>query len=301
MTAIRLENVALTLGDKHFFFDTEIASGAITAVTGASGSGKSTLLNLIAGFETPDKAFPGKMGTGFPFGNATKSSMGRILVDGKDISRLHPAERPVSLVFQDNNLFGHLDLLTNIGLGISPSLKLSAADRDRISAALTRVGLGGFEKRLPPTLSGGERQRAAFARALVRNRPLLLLDEPFAALHPGLPWRRCCATCTAKAAIPSSSSPTTRTRWRGWPTMRCSSRTAAFSWRRRWRNFCSAATVPALPRFSGQIPHDRTGAARFSWLATIRTPGHGMAELQTGADDGISAREMLAKIQRRHN
>ena len=135
-------------------------------MTGRSGSGKSTLLNLVAGFETPQA--------------------GRVIVSGQDVGRLHPSARPVSLVFQDNNLFSHLDLFTNVGLGIDPALRLDAAGRQAVSAALARVGLGGFERRLPPTLSGGERQRAAFARALVRHRPLLLLDEPFAALDHDL-------------------------------------------------------------------------------------------------------------------
>lgn len=164
--AIRLKNVALTLGGKEFRFDCELPAGVITAITGPSGSGKSTLLNLIAGFETPDA--------------------GRISIGDRNVTNLHPSERPVSLVFQDNNLFAHLDLFTNIGLGISPSLQLSSMDRDRIGDALERVGLGGYEKRRPGTLSGGERQRAAFARALVRKRPVLLLDEPFAALDPSL-------------------------------------------------------------------------------------------------------------------
>lgn len=163
---IALEKVELKLGAKEFQFDSALPAGAVTAVTGPSGSGKTTLLNLVAGFEAPDT--------------------GHILIAGNDVSQSHPAERPVSLVFQDNNLFAHLDLFTNIGLGISPSLKLTAADRKAISQALERVGLGGFEKRMPGTLSGGERQRAAFARALVRKKPVLLLDEPFAALDPGL-------------------------------------------------------------------------------------------------------------------
>ncbi len=72
----------------------------ITAITGRSGSGKSTLLNLVAGFEAPEK--------------------GRIVIRGQDVTELHPSERPVSLVFQDNNLFTHLDLFTNVALGISP-------------------------------------------------------------------------------------------------------------------------------------------------------------------------------------
>jgi thiamine transport system ATP-binding protein len=163
---IGMRDVRLRLGSQDFAFDCTIPPGQITAITGPSGSGKSTFLNLVAGFETPDA--------------------GTINLAGTDVTQVHPAERPVSLVFQDNNLFAHLDLFTNIGLGISPSLKLSHEDKKSIAQALDRVGLAGFEKRLPPTLSGGEKQRAAFARALVRRKPVLLLDEPFAALDPGL-------------------------------------------------------------------------------------------------------------------
>ena len=164
--SIRLEKIALQLGTKRFSFDIAMTDGAITALTGPSGSGKSTLLNLIAGFEIPES--------------------GRILIAGEDVTHAHPSKRPISLVFQDNNLFAHLDLVTNIGLGVDPSLKLSREDRVRISQSLERVGLAGFETRKPGTLSGGERQRAAFARVLVRKRPVLLMDEPFAALDPEL-------------------------------------------------------------------------------------------------------------------
>jgi thiamine transport system ATP-binding protein len=163
---IRLEKTALQLGTKRFSFDIAMSGGAITAVTGPSGSGKSTLLNLIAGFEIPES--------------------GRVLIAGEDVTRAQPSQRPISLVFQDNNLFAHLDLFTNIGLGVDPSLRLSRDDRMGISQSLERVGLAGFETRKPGTLSGGERQRAAFARALVRKRPVLLMDEPFAALDPDL-------------------------------------------------------------------------------------------------------------------
>jgi thiamine transport system ATP-binding protein len=164
--SIRLENVKLRLGTQDFSFDCLFEPDVVTTVVGASGSGKSTLLNLVAGFETPDE--------------------GRILMSGEDMTTVDPSSRPVSLIFQDNNLFAHLDVFTNVAFGVNPSLRLSADDRGRISDALSRVGLAGFEKRLPSTLSGGERQRAALARTLVRDRPVMLLDEPFAALDPGL-------------------------------------------------------------------------------------------------------------------
>jgi thiamine transport system ATP-binding protein len=163
---LAMSDVRLRLGTHDFRFDCHLPRGQIIAVTGPSGAGKSTFLNLLSGFETPDK--------------------GHIYLNGQEVTKMAPAERPVSLVFQDNNLFAHLDLFTNIGLGVSPSLRLNAADRRRISDVLSEVGLGGFEKRLPGTLSGGERQRAAFARALIRDRPILMLDEPFAALDPSL-------------------------------------------------------------------------------------------------------------------
>ena len=162
--SIVLDSATLALGDKNFRFSGEIAGGRVTAVTGRSGSGKTTLLNLIAGFEKPDS--------------------GRVIIGGATMNGLHVAKRPVTVVFQENNLFAHLDIFTNTGLGLNAHLRLDRNDRQKISHALARVGLEGFESRMPASLSGGERQRAAFARALVRNRPVLLLDEPFAALDP---------------------------------------------------------------------------------------------------------------------
>lgn len=166
MPAILLDKVEKTLGKKSFAYDLALDGGGIVAVTGASGSGKSTLFHLIAGFETPDG--------------------GRVVLDGSDMVGRAPGDRPLTYIFQDHNLFAHLDVATNVALGISPRLKLSAADRAAVDESLAKVGLAGFGKRMPQGLSGGERQRVAFARALVRHRPLLLLDEPFASLDEGL-------------------------------------------------------------------------------------------------------------------
>ncbi len=146
--------------------DLDIASGERVALMGASGSGKSTLLDLVSGFETPQA--------------------GHIRIGGRDVTGLAPAERPVSLLFQDSNLFPHLDAFTNVALGLDPGLRLSHQDEARARAALARVGLAGKEERRPAALSGGERQRVAIARTLVRRKPVLLLDEPFGSLGPAL-------------------------------------------------------------------------------------------------------------------
>lgn len=147
-------------------FDLQARAGEILSLIGPSGSGKSTLLGLIAGFNAPIS--------------------GQILVDAEEIQHLRPAERPVTIVFQEHNLFPHLDVFTNIALGINPSLKLSQAQRSRIIQALDKLGIGEFEKAMPGQLSGGQKQRVAIARALVREHSILLLDEPFAALGPAL-------------------------------------------------------------------------------------------------------------------
>jgi len=164
--SIRLDNVVFSYGEMSMRFDVEIEGAAITTVMGPSGSGKSTLLNLIAGFEIPQS--------------------GRVLIGAEDVTDQPPSARPVSMVFQENNLFAHLTVAQNIGLGRSPSLRLGQADHAAVAQALARTGLEGKEKRLPRELSGGERQRVALARALVRDRPVLLLDEPFASLGPAL-------------------------------------------------------------------------------------------------------------------
>ncbi len=160
------DGVTYGIGNLSAEFSFSREHGTVTAILGPSGAGKSTLLNLAAGFLNP--------------------SDGRIRLDGRDMNGLPPSERGISMVFQDNNLFAHLDIRTNIGLGLDPSLRLDKNSWAQVEMALERVGLAGFGKRMPGTLSDGERQRVALARAFARRRPLLLLDEPFDGLGPGL-------------------------------------------------------------------------------------------------------------------
>ncbi len=162
--SLALDGVLIRQGGFTLAADLAGAAGETLAVIGPSGAGKSTLLAAIAGF-APVVA-------------------GRVRVAGADVTGQPPAARPVTLLFQDNNLFPHLDAAANVGLGLRPDLRLSRDQRARVAAALDEVGLAGLGGRLPGALSGGQRSRVALARALLRRRPVLLLDEPFAALGP---------------------------------------------------------------------------------------------------------------------
>jgi thiamine transport system ATP-binding protein len=163
---LRLERLRITQGDFHLDADLEVPGGAICAVVGPSGAGKSTLLNVIAGF--------------------FMASEGRVLWNGAPTDGLAPGDRPVSIVFQDNNLFPHLTAFRNVALGMRPSLKLAPEEIRAVEDALSRVGLEGLGDRRPGELSGGQQSRVALARVLVRRKPIMLLDEPFSALGPAL-------------------------------------------------------------------------------------------------------------------
>ncbi len=163
---IAFERVRLAREGFTLQADVSVEPGTSVAVIGPSGAGKSTLLSLVAGFDRPDA--------------------GRILIGGQDMARVRPADRPVTLLFQDNNLFPHLTVFQNVALGRAPNLRLDQADRAACSSVLARVDLAGHANKRPAELSGGQQSRAALARALLRAKPVLLLDEPFAALGPAL-------------------------------------------------------------------------------------------------------------------
>lgn len=163
---IELQHVTFRYETMLMDFDITVPKGSFTAVIGPSGGGKSTLLLLIAGFEEP--------------------LSGTIRIGGQDMAGVPPSERPVNMVFQDNNVFSHLDLWQNVAIGLQPSLRLAEHQRIKVADALIQVGLSDLQHRKPGEVSGGERQRVAIARALVRQKPVLLLDEPFAALGPSL-------------------------------------------------------------------------------------------------------------------
>lgn len=145
-------------------FELRLAKGERVALVGESGSGKSTLLNLIAGFE--------------------QATSGILRLNGEDHLHSTVAERPVSMLFQDNNLFPHLTVAQNIGLALQPRLRLPAPQAEKVAEIAEQMGLDGFLSRRADTLSGGQKQRVALARTLLRDKPILLLDEPFSALDP---------------------------------------------------------------------------------------------------------------------
>ena len=163
---LALERVEIVQEDFRLAADVDVAAGARVAVIGPSGAGKSTLLGAISGF--------------------VPVASGRVCWEGAEISGESPSRRPVSILFQDNNLFPHLSAFDNVALGLRPSLRLSKSERGQVTQALARVGLEGLDARKPAQLSGGQQSRVALARVLLRARPILLLDEPFAALGPAL-------------------------------------------------------------------------------------------------------------------
>lgn len=135
--------------------------GEITAISGQSGAGKSTLLDLVAGFLLPQS--------------------GELRLSGRDLLPLPPEERPISILLQSETLFEHLTAGRNLELGL-PRDTPRATRAKLIADALAEVGLSAVLDQRAATLSGGEKQRVALARTLLRNRPVLLLDEPFSAL-----------------------------------------------------------------------------------------------------------------------
>lgn len=163
---LELDNIRLGLGATSVRLNLIARSGEWIAVVGPSGAGKTTLINLISGFLAPDS--------------------GSLRFEGQDLLPLPPADRPITSLFQEHNLFHHMTAADNVGLGLDPGLRLSAKQNSKVADALARVGLADRRNDLPGDLSGGERQRVALARALVRNRPVLLLDEPLSQLDPAL-------------------------------------------------------------------------------------------------------------------
>ena len=161
---LEIEGVSKTFGEVTALADVSlgVTAGEFVTILGPSGSGKTTLLKVIAGFETAD--------------------LGRVRVDGADVTDLDPALRNIGMVFQNYALFPHLSVARNVGY---PLVMRGLAKREigkRVAEALDMVELGSMAERLPKQLSGGQQQRVALARAAVFQPRLLLLDEPFGAL-----------------------------------------------------------------------------------------------------------------------
>ena len=139
-----------------------LEAGQILLVTGPSGIGKTTLLNILAGFMAP--------------------TSGNLSLCDKSLLEMPVWERPVSLLFQDSNLFSNLSCKTNLAIGLNPSGKITAAQDALIEKTASKLNIAKLLDRFPENLSGGQQQRVALVRALVRDDPIILLDETFSAL-----------------------------------------------------------------------------------------------------------------------
>ena len=165
---LELERLSKSFGAQAAVRDVSlvIEPGEFFALVGPSGCGKTTLLRLIAGFERPDG--------------------GRIVLGGREVSKVPVHRRDVGMVFQNYALFPHMDVVENVAFGLRARGLAPAERAQRVAEALERVELAGFERRRPDELSGGQQQRVALARALAISPEFLLLDEPLSNLDARL-------------------------------------------------------------------------------------------------------------------
>ena len=163
---LRLEGAVIEQGSFRLEAEMSLEQGRKYAVIGPSGAGKSTLLGALCGF--------------------VPLVEGRLCWNDRDLTEAPPGARPLTMLFQDNNLFPHLTVRQNVGLGLRPDLRLTSEETRRVEEALQRTGLADQMMKRPGALSGGQQSRAALARVLVQARSWVLLDEPFAALGPAL-------------------------------------------------------------------------------------------------------------------
>lgn len=166
--SLRLDDVSVSFGTRRILdrLNLTVATGHTCALVGPSGVGKSTTRRVVAGIVTPET--------------------GRVIVDDVDVTAVPIHRRSVGLVFQDDQLFPHLDVQANIAFG----LRMAKLPRDviarRVAELLEVVALPGFGNRRPDSLSGGEAKRVALARALAPRPRVLLLDEPLSGLDRDL-------------------------------------------------------------------------------------------------------------------
>ena len=147
---------------EKFQFNFFVKEGEIVTLEGPSGIGKTTLINLIAGFLQPEK--------------------GEIYWHKERIDSLDPVDRPVSTIFQTNNLFEHLSCFQNVSLALSSDGKISNSRVEQINNYFLEMGIGNLQSRFPGEISGGQQARVSIVRALLANKPILLLDEPVSSL-----------------------------------------------------------------------------------------------------------------------
>ncbi len=144
----------------------ELAAGTFNVLLGPSGCGKSTTLRLIAGLETADG--------------------GRVFIDGRDVTRLPPAQRNIAMVFQNYALFPHLSVAENILFGLRVRRVAEGDCRTRLARVAELLGLAPLLARKPSQLSGGQQQRVALGRAIINEAPVCLMDEPLSNLDAQL-------------------------------------------------------------------------------------------------------------------
>ena len=146
--------------------DFSVEPGGFLTLLGPSGCGKSTILRLVSGLD--------------------EATSGQILISGRDVSRLPPAERNVGMVFQNYALFPHMTIAENIAYGLKIRKVAKSAKEKAIARVAELMALGSLLDRKPAQLSGGQQQRVALARVLVSERPLVLMDEPLSNLDAKL-------------------------------------------------------------------------------------------------------------------